>query len=320
MKNKFFTLAFLLALTSLNAQTLVDFEDFNLAPDNYLNGSDGNGGFLSNNVFFPNDYNAAWGAWSGWAISTMTDTLTAGFTNDFSAITGGGRNSLTYATSYASSETRVILQGGGSVSGLYVTNSTYAFLSMREGDSFSKKFGGVTGNDPDFFLLTIKKYLNGALSNESVEFYLADFRFADNAQDYIVSDWTFVDLSSLGDADSLAFSLSSSDNGAFGMNTPAYFCVDNVTANLTATAPILNAETLDIQLFPNPATDFIVIKSTNVTTLSCVLAAANGQVLETAVLTGSENRLNVAHLPQGVYVLRLQDGDGKRISQLFVKK
>ena len=30
--------------------------------------------------------------------------------------------------------------------------------------------------------------------NRTVEFYLADFRFDDNAEDYIINDWTLVDL------------------------------------------------------------------------------------------------------------------------------
>ena len=49
-----------------------------------------------------------------------------------------------------------------------------------------------------------------------------------NAQDFILSQWTTMDLSPLGSPTRLAFSLSSSDNGPFGMNTPAYFALDNL--------------------------------------------------------------------------------------------
>ena len=61
-----------------------------------------------------------------------------------------------------------------------------------------------------------------------VEFYLADYRFADNGEDYIVDTWEYIDLSSLGAVKSLEFGLSSSDVGDFGMNTPAYFALDTV--------------------------------------------------------------------------------------------
>jgi len=68
-----------------------------------------------------------------------------------------------------------------------------------------------------------------------VEFYLADFQFTDNAFDYILDGWTWVDLSSLGSAvKTLEFALSSSDTGMWGMNTPAYFALDNL---LFATRP-----------------------------------------------------------------------------------
>ena len=65
-------------------------------------------------------------------------------------------------------------------------------------------------------------------STGSVDFYLADYRYADSSQDYIVNAWEYIDLSSLGSVDELSFSLSSSDNGSFGMNTPNYFAIDNI--------------------------------------------------------------------------------------------
>ena len=112
---------------------------------------------------------------------------------------------------------------------LRVTNTTYAALSMQNGDSFAKKFGGPSGNDPDFFKVIISALDASDARMGTLEVFLADFRFADNAQDYIADDWTAVDLSSFGDGVSkLQFTLASSDNGQFGMNTPAYFAIDHV--------------------------------------------------------------------------------------------
>ena len=65
----------------------------------------------------------------------------------------------------------------------------------------------------------------------SIDFYLADFRSVDNGDDFIRGDWSSVDLTPLGNnVTKLRFELSSSDNGMFGMNTPAYFAVDNLVA------------------------------------------------------------------------------------------
>ncbi|MBN2270361.1 MAG: DUF4465 domain-containing protein, partial [Sedimentisphaerales bacterium] len=65
-------------------------------------------------------------------------------------------------------------------------------------------------------------------ATEPVTFYLADYRYADNSRDYIVDTWRYVDLSSLGPVKSLEFTLSSSDVGAWGMNTPASFVIDSI--------------------------------------------------------------------------------------------
>ena len=65
-----------------------------------------------------------------------------------------------------------------------------------------------------------------------MDVYLADYRFADNSLDYILDTWTFVDLKPLGEVATLEFALSSSDTGDFGMNTPAYFCLDTLITSL----------------------------------------------------------------------------------------
>jgi hypothetical protein len=94
-------------------------------------------------------------------------------------------------------------------------------------EALAKKFGGDSGNEEDFFKLEIQGF-RGTVATGSVDFFLADYRFADNTQDYLVDQWARVNLSSLGAVDSLKFALSSSDLGQFGMNTPAYFAMDRI--------------------------------------------------------------------------------------------
>jgi hypothetical protein len=94
---------------------------------------------------------------------------------------------------------------------LQVANTTYAALSMLQGDAFSKKFGGPDGTDADWFLLTIEGFDASGNSVGTVEFFLADYRAADPAQDYIVEAWAEVDVSGLVGATQLSFALSSSD-------------------------------------------------------------------------------------------------------------
>jgi hypothetical protein len=167
--------------------------------------------------------------WSGWTYSNETDATTPGYLNQFSAITGGGAGgSANYAVAYLGAPA-ITFAAPSIVNSLAVTNTTYAGLSMKLGDGFAKRFGGDDGTDPDFFKLTITGLNAAGAVTGSVDTYLADFRFADSAQDYVLDQWRTVDLSALGTVQSLRFALASSDMGSFGINTPTYFAVDNLS-------------------------------------------------------------------------------------------
>jgi len=210
-----------------------DFEDLSLEGESFWNGSDGSEFFSSGLALFHNDYNAEYGSWSGWSYSNATDVTTPGYMNQYSAITGGGFSGHTSSGNYGTSSLygpSVITFPSGNahaVHGFFVTNSTYAALSMRQGDWLAKKFGGEDGTDPDYFMLQAWG-LRGGISTDTIEFYLADFREEDPERDYIVETWQWIDLGSLGKVDSLMFGLESSDAGEWGMNTPAYFCLDDL--------------------------------------------------------------------------------------------
>ncbi|MGK7940195.1 MAG: DUF4465 domain-containing protein [Crocosphaera sp.] len=224
----------LLASNSVLAQSVIDFEDLPLAPESFNNGSDGSGGFTSRGAFFNNNFNSDFNSWSGWSYSNTTDTTTPGFVNQFSAFTGegfGGSSNYGVAFSFNPGDSRIILPERTTPLSMQITNTTYAALSMLNGDQFGKVFGGQTGDDPDFFLLTITGLNASDEVIGTIDFYLADYRFSDNSQDFIVDTWNEVDLTNLKGATSLSFALTSSDLGTFGINTPAYFAVDNLVVS-----------------------------------------------------------------------------------------
>ena len=224
------------------ASTLENFSDLSLEQNGRWNGSDGAGYFESDGTVFYNAYNSTYGSWSGFSYSNRTDTSLSGLSAQYTSVTGGGVEAGSvnnpggiYAvgcqSSYDEQQTglpsvmlELTAQQDQSLEGVYVTNSLYAYTSMENGDTYAKKFGGETGDDADWFKLTIHGLDENMESTGDVEVYLADFRFDDNTQDYILDDWLFADLSSLGDDTRfLSFSLDSSDVGEWGMNTPAYF-------------------------------------------------------------------------------------------------
>ncbi len=219
---------------------VVDFEEFGAPPysleaESYWNGSDGSGGFTSAGTYFNNSYTdyGAFYSWSGWSVSNVTDNTTPGYDNQFSAFPGSGAGgSEFYGVSFIypfDPVPRIDLPAGAELESLEVANCTYPALSMLNGDPYAKQFGGQTGDDPDWFRLTVTGLDEAGAPIGGVEFYLADYRFENNDLDYIVDDWASVDLTAVSSARSLTFALDSSDVGQYGMNTPAYFAVDNLT-------------------------------------------------------------------------------------------
>jgi len=321
---KIFTISLLFICSILGAQNTSDFENFTVEADSFLNGADGTTVFSDGFISLSVDYDSAFSSWQGWAISNTTDTSTAGFTNQYSAIPGmGADSSSNYAVSFRFGTANILRleneAAGKEVAGLMVTNGTYPYLSMLNGDSFAKKFGGVTGDDPDFFLLTIKAYKDGTLSTDSVDFYLADYRFADNSEDYIVDEWTFVDLTSLGEADSLAFSLSSSDTGSAGMNTPGYFCIDNVQTGDATTGIFGNREELAFSFYPNPSSDVIKIQGMEGKTAHYAIYDMSGREVVSEEKLGFDQRISVNNLQAGYFLLKMREGN-KLGTEVFIKK
>lgn len=230
------SLILVLMINSVSSAAIATFDDLSLGADSYWNGSDGSGGFSSGSAHFSNNYNATYMSWDGFAYSNISDTTSSGWGAQYNAISGRGQGaSANYAigfdplaSGFGTELPTMTLNTAGIVDGLYVTNNNYAYYSMLNGDAYAKKFGGISGDDADWFLLTITGKDAGGTEVGSVEFYLADYRFADNGQDYIVNTWEYVDLMGLGTVNSFEFSLSSSDMGSYGMNTPAYFAMDTV--------------------------------------------------------------------------------------------
>ncbi len=98
---------------------------------------------------------------------------------------------------------------------VYVTNNTYAYYIIKNGNAYSKVF-----TDDDWFNLIITGYNSGRKTG-SVTVSLA------NGTD-ILNRWKEVELDALGTVTALVFTMESSDTGVWGMNTPSYFCLDRL--------------------------------------------------------------------------------------------
>ena len=214
--------------------TLVDFEGVKLNAKGYWDGSDLTGAFVSVNSTFKNSYNSGWASWTGFVCSSNVDSLTSGYTNQYSVINSGGAlKSKQFAIAYDSAAfiCPANTYGNFSIKSLYITNSTYAYLGLKNGDygigGLGKKF--VAG---DWFKVTLKGYKSNVLTS-SVDIYLADFR---DGKSIILKNWQKVDVSALGLVDLVTFTFDSTDKFGGWLNTPAYACIDNI--EFTQTIPV----------------------------------------------------------------------------------
>ncbi|MFM7137200.1 MAG: DUF4465 domain-containing protein [Planctomycetota bacterium] len=222
----------MLAVATAARGEVVTFQDLTVPQAGFFNGDPGNldpgdevsQSWQSVGVAFSNTYGIdadyAFPYWSGFAYSNVVDTTTAGFTNQYASYPGGGYQSTTYAVAYASGAT-VTLPTAANVAGFRIANTTYAYLAMQVGDQFSPALaaGG-------WFRVTATGHRSGSPIG-SAELYLADLR--GGSPPGIVAGWEWFDLSGLGTVDAISFGFSGSDVGTFGLNTPAYFAMDNLT-------------------------------------------------------------------------------------------
>ncbi|MFI5221422.1 MAG: DUF4465 domain-containing protein [Bacteroidia bacterium] len=313
-------------IQKINAQTISTFENITLAADTFKNGSDRLGGFTSGNAFFVNHYDSAFQSWDGFAVSDKRDTSTASYRNQYASETDSGYRSANYAVGYYNGFSPVIIKlnapaKGKQLTGFYITNSTYAYLAMKNGSSFNKKFGGVSGNDPDWFKITINGFRNGGNpADTAIDFYLADFRFTDNSKDYFVKTWTWLDLTKMGNVDSIEIVMSSTDTaGGFGMNNPAYFCLDNFTTlNAFAGTGEINSLKNEWTIFPNPAKNEVTIHGFQGEGSLLIVDITGKEMLQTET-NGLEKKISLENFSKGIYFIQIRNAHSIQTKKLIIE-
>lgn len=220
------------------SRSVATFEDVVLGEQGFWNGNDlsgeedtGNyyGSFTSSVFSFDNIYTADWGSYMGFACSSLTDTITSGYMNQYSPKAGEGANgSAQFALAYENGATFNCTYKEGytnnTLKSVMITNGTYVYNEIRDGGAYSKKF-----ESGDWFKVTFTGY-KGEAETGSVDYYLADFR---DGKTYINKEWVEIDLTPLADATTVMITFDSTDKGQFGVNTPKYVFIDNLTIEQT---------------------------------------------------------------------------------------
>ena len=329
----------LMGASAVSGQSVTEgFETMPMDSGTVLNGSRGErdillhpkGPFVSHMpVLWDTSYGGYWAA--GWAVSRKLDG--SGGASDFAkhlyCAKPGQGSEKNMSGKYDGKAYAIGMNGSFLVSeagpssgilGFKIANTTFAYNSMKSGDAFAKKFGGASGKDADSFVLKISAFHRGQFLF-SKRVILADFRFADNAKDYILDSWAIVDLSmpqnEVGPRDSFVFELMSSDSGQFGMNTPGFFAIDEVIAARWLGVNAVNRITAKV--YPNPADDLVTIETKGAMLDLQVHNSVGDMVYETKNCVGMVHQINSKTWPAGVYSISASTLNGKE-SSVIVKR
>jgi len=238
-RGRLVTVATVLACTlaSWAVAEVVSFEDVVVPPSGYLNGDPGDlqpgesvtVPLVSGSVSFSNTYGIdvygeyTYPYWFGFAFSDVVNTTDGTWDNQYASYPGGGHESTNYAVAYADGAT-IALPAPSAVAGFWIANTTYARSTMVSADP--EQFASPLGPPAGYFRVTATGLLGGSITG-TTEFFLADF--AGPAPPGVLGGWAWFSLAGLGAIDSVSFAFDGSDVGDYGLNTAAYFAMDDFT-------------------------------------------------------------------------------------------
>lgn len=156
----------------------------------------------------------------GFYPANYSDTVYVDYNDDYKALPCAGANgSSAYCSMYYGGSWGgpcAITFSERTLTGTYVVLPLNPYLCIH-----GRNGGAAAFKDGDYLLLRLSGKKNGVYTNTHVDFYLADYR---NGKQIEITDWTWLDLSSLGAVDEVEVTMSDSQNGA-GIGD--YACFDN---------------------------------------------------------------------------------------------
>ena len=170
---------------------------------------------------------------------------------------------------------------------VYVNLNSYTFYSVLLGDGYARAF---TNND----LLTLT--VHGVAADETEKTVDVALASCSNGDLTTARGWKYVDLTPLGTVNEIYFTITTTDTGAYGANTPLYFCLDKLCVIPAAgsAAGTLAADSASISYDRASAR----------VTLGGADFAAVYDSLGAKVFQSDERSFSIASLPAGVYVVK----------------
>ncbi len=182
-------------------------------------------GFYSGSYYFNNGAWPSYNYWYGYSLSNETATSYTALTDQWHSAVGEGHNgSSNFCISFPEGQFIEITNSadGDVLKGAYVSNTAYAYNGMAVGDGFATAF-----SQDSWFKLTAVGFDADDEETARLDFYLADYRSTNALDHYILDTWQWMDLRPLGKVAKVRFLLDGSDKGQYGLNTAAYFALDD---------------------------------------------------------------------------------------------
>lgn len=245
--------------------------------------------------------------YNGFVASRSTTVLeSANFDDQFGCMARGGVAGegspylVAYWDAYAESlsierSCEVTFPAPYYTAGFYVCNNPYTYYAIQKGNSYAAKF------EQGAWLKLIAHGVD-ATGNETgtVEHYLTDYRSEKPEEWTLNKSWKWVDLSTLGKVSSLYFTMESSDTGAQGMKTPAYFCFDRLMV-LTAPASVDEALAATATVYFDRVASAVRVESA--APVETAVYNSRGALVMRQRVEGTAS-LDLSGTPSGVYIVR----------------
>lgn len=170
--------------------------------------------------------------------------------------------------------------------GVYVNLNSYAYYTVQDGDNFARAF-----TNGDRLTLTVHG-VDSYGDEKEVEVDLAAYT---NGNLTLNRGWRYVDLSSLGEINELYFTLKSTDSGAYGDNTPAYFCLDKLMVRELTNNSLYGVGIQSARISYDRVSKTVSFNGAEF----AAVYDATGRI----VMSSESCSFGISHLPAGVYVV-----------------
>ncbi|MDR1973587.1 MAG: autotransporter-associated beta strand repeat-containing protein [Bacteroidales bacterium] len=263
-------------------------------------------------------------------VTPATASVQKGATQQFEATVnavGGASTDVTWTVDGATSAGTFINASGLLTVGADESAETLTVIATSNFDGF--KFGQATVTvtaapaTPEVISVTVNPATASVEQGQSQQF-IAIVDAAGGAS--IAVDWTvdgatsagtFINASGLltvGGDEPTTSTLTVKATSQF--NSTAY---GTATVTVTIAVGMSNIEAAQVVIYPNPATDLVTVKGVETTGIIAIYNASGAQVMCRKITSPLET-VSVTHLPAGMYMVRVAEGQKVKAMKLLISK